>query len=205
MQHFNAIALEGFVTGGGHAISGPLYVQGQFIAQSYSINGQSTVDCSDGNQDIISKVGLVIKFTTGTYLNIALNGNAYVPRLSSATVLQESANCMVYQNDYYGPVSFATMVAALATIEKALINLPVTLRIKSDGTMVDADPRTDPRFDKVQFSPCTYQTCPVGVVTDSDTGVILFNGNQWKGPTNRAYPDDSIIVFSVNILVYAFG
>ncbi|GAN05993.1 hypothetical protein MAM1_0108d05469 [Mucor ambiguus] len=199
LQHFNAIALESFVAGGGHAISGPLYVQGQFIGQAYSINGQSTVDCSPENQDVISKTGLVIDFTTGTYLNVALNGNAYIPRLSATTVLQETANCVVYQTGYYGPVSFATMVAALSTIERALINLPTTLQIKGDGTMIDANPRTDPRFDKVQFPACLYQTCPVGLATDSDTGVVLFNGAQWKGPKNRAYPDDSIIVFSIPV------
>lgn len=197
--------MEGFVTGGGHAISGPLYVHGQYIGQAYSINGQSTVDCSPENQDIISKTGLVIEFTTGAYVNIALNGNAYLPRTSITTVLQESANCVIYQTGYFGPVSFSTMVAALQTIENALINLPTTLQIKSDGTMVDANPRTDPRFDKVQFSPCTYQTCPVGLVTNSNTDVVLFNGANWKGPTNRAYPDDSIVIFSVNILVHAFG
>ncbi|KAK4518309.1 RNA-splicing factor [Mucor velutinosus] len=66
LQHFNAIVLETFVVSSGHSISGPLYVQGQFIGQFYSVNGQSTVDCSPENEDIISNTGLVIDFTTGT-------------------------------------------------------------------------------------------------------------------------------------------
>ncbi|KAG1086040.1 hypothetical protein G6F42_021150 [Rhizopus arrhizus] len=199
LQHFNAIALEGFSTGGGHAISGPLYVQGYFLAIGYSINGQSTVDCGPENQDIISKTGLVVNYGTGAYVNIALNGNSFLPVSSITQILQESANCVSYQSGYFGPVSFSSMVAALSTIENALINLPTTLQIKSDGTMYDANPRTDPRFDKVKFAPCLYQTCPAGEVTDSDSGVVLFNGAQWKGPTNRAYPSDSIIVFSIPV------
>ncbi|KAL7331867.1 hypothetical protein PS15p_203995 [Mucor circinelloides] len=199
LQHFNAIALEGFSTGGGHAISGPLYVQGYFLAIGYSINGQSTVECGPENQDIISKTGLVVNFGTGAYVSIALNGNSFLPVSSITQILQESANCVSYQTGYFGPVSFSSMVAALSTIENALINLPTTLQIKSDGTMYDANPRTDPRFDKVKFAPCLYQSCPTGEVTDSDAGVVLFNGARWKGPTNRAYPSDSIVVFSIPV------
>lgn len=77
-------------------------------------------------------------------MNVALNGYVCLLAGFTAKILQQSDLHQTNKSDYYSSVSFATMIAALATIEKALLVTTPTLQIKSDGTLNDLSTRSDP-------------------------------------------------------------
>ncbi|KAI9473692.1 MAG: hypothetical protein EXX96DRAFT_541368 [Benjaminiella poitrasii] len=180
LQHFNAIFLHGFTVNYGHGISGPLYANEQWVANGYSINVNGTVDCSPEDYMDIKDVGLVIESPAELPINISVNGNIFLPPESFFVGLTEITDgCAIFSDGIYGPIPFSNIIAAIDIIERA------------------TDP--DPRFDKLLFGPCLYKACTPANDLQSDANGILFGGSSWNGPVNRAYPNDTIIIFSIPV------
>lgn len=179
-------------------MSGALYVNGQWIAPNYSINKNYIIDCDIASA--IDNIGLIIRSQTDTaaYVAVAVNGNAYVPPLSIAYIINQSGNCHTYSNGNYGPVSFATLYAAIYSLQNAIMRLPTTLQLDDQGNLNQLAGHANAFYDKFQFGPCLYQTCTPVNANDSNADVIFFNGDGWFGPNNDFYPDDTIIIFNVS-------
>ncbi|KAG2232330.1 hypothetical protein INT48_002279 [Thamnidium elegans] len=206
-NHFNGIFTQGFVTGSGtHSISGPLAVKDQWISPNYGVNIKNPIDCNDNTLTPLDKMGLIVDAISAIPINITVNGNIHVPPQSPLSVIQKSGHCISDTTGHYGPVPFTNILNELELIEKALLLLPITLQLNANGQLSKVSERTNQNYDKIEFGPCLYQTCTQFKDHQSDAGIILFNKSPWTGPVNSAYPNDSIIIFSIpvweNYMIY---
>ncbi|GAA5798120.1 hypothetical protein HPULCUR_003520 [Helicostylum pulchrum] len=206
-NHFNGMFTQGFVTGSGtHSISGPLAVKDQLIAPNYGVNIKNPIDCNDNTLSPLDKMGLIVDATSGMPINIIVNGNIHVPPQSPLSVIQKSGHCTSDTTGHYGPVPFKNILNELDSIEKALLLLPITLQLNAKGELSEVSERANQNYDKIEFGPCLYQTCTQFKDHQSDAGIILFNKSPWTGPVHSAYPNDSIIIFSIpvweNYMIY---
>lgn len=143
-------------------------------------------------------MGLILDAVSGIPVNIIVNGNIHVPPQSPLSVIQKSGYCTSDTTGHYGPVPFQDISNELDLIEKSLLSLPITLQLDAKGRLSKVSERTNQNYDKIEFGPCLYQTCTQFKDHQSDAGIILFNKSPWTGPVHSAYPNDSIIIFSVS-------
>lgn len=143
-------------------------------------------------------MGLIVDAVSGMPVNIIVNGNIHVPPQSPLSVIQKSGHCTSDTTGHYEPVPFQDVSNELDSIEKSLLSLPITLQLDAKGRLSKVSERTNQNYDKIEFGPCLYQTCTQFKDHQSDAGIILFNKSPWTGPVQSAYPNDSIIIFSVS-------